>query len=194
MTTLRWRMVPAAVAGVAFALVLATACSGPRSGASATSDVSGCAAVLPLARNTVHDQGTLILIRRINQADADALAHKLGVTPAAPPQPPMRHRPAQSSARTRQPKTCLIVYHGNYPQGTITAASPPAVAGHYALMVLRVRHPSVDRILVTDTLPSGLNRRFIPFHMLSFTTDAGNGSSVQPIARRCSRSGATHHR
>jgi hypothetical protein len=157
MTTLNWRMAPAAVAGVAIALALAAACSGPRSGASATSDVSGCAAVLPLARNIVHGQGTLILIRRINQADADAIARKLGVTPAAPPQPPADHRPPHPPARTKQPKTCLIVYHGSYPQGTITSASPPAVAGHYALMVLRVRHPSIDRILVTDTLPPGLN-------------------------------------
>jgi hypothetical protein len=133
------------------------ACSGPRSGASVTSDVSGCAAVLPLARDIVHDQGTLTLIRRINKADADTLARKLGVTPAAPPQPHAPHRPPHPSARTRQPKTCLIVYHGSYPRGTITRASPPAVTGHYALMVLRVRHPSIDRILVTDTLPPGLN-------------------------------------
>lgn len=168
MTTLRWRMVPAVVAGIALALV--AACSGPRSGASATSDVSGCAAVLPLARDIVHDQGTLTLIRRINQADADALARKLGVTPAAPPPPHARHRGPHRPARIRQPKTCLIVYHGNYPQGTITRASPPAVAGHYALMVLRVRHPSIDRILVTDTLPAGLRPRFIHFHMLTFTT------------------------
>lgn len=173
MTTLRWRMVPAVVAGLALALV--AACSGPRSGASATSEVSGCAAVLPLARDIVHDQGTLTLIRRINQADADALARKLGVTPATPPQhqpqPPShtRHRGPYLPTRIRQPKTCLIVYHGNYPRGMIARASPPAVAGHYALMVLRVRHPSIDRILVTDTLPAGLHPRFIHFDMLTFT-------------------------
>jgi hypothetical protein len=47
MTILRWRRVPAAVAGVAISFVFAVACSGPGGGASATSDVSGCAAVLP---------------------------------------------------------------------------------------------------------------------------------------------------
>lgn len=156
MMILNWRMAPAAVAGVAITLILAAACSGPRSGASVTSEVSGCAAVLPLARNIVQGQGTLTLIRRINQVDADALARKLGVTPAASPQPHADHQPQHPPARTRQPKTCLIVYHGSYPQGTITSASPPAVAGHYALMVLRVRHPSIDRVLVTDTLPRGL--------------------------------------
>jgi hypothetical protein len=163
MTILRWRMVPAAAAGVAIAFALAAACSRPGGGASAPSDVSGCAAVLPLARTIVHDQGTLTLIRRINQTDADALARKLGVTPAAPPQPHPRHRPPHPPAPTRQPHTCLIVYHGNYPRGTIPSASPPAVAGHYVLIVLRVRHPSIDRVLVTDRLPSGLKPHFIHF-------------------------------
>ncbi len=163
MTILRWRMAPAAVAGVAIVFVLTVACSGPGSGASATSDVSGCAAVLPLARDIVHDQGTVILIRRINHADADALARNLGVTPTAPPQPHARRQPPRPPIATKQPKTCLIVYHGNYPRGTITNASPPAVAGHYSLMVLRVRHPSIDRILVTDQFPSGLKPHFIHF-------------------------------
>jgi hypothetical protein len=163
MTILRWRMVPAAAAVVALAVALAAACSGPGGGASATSDVSGCAAVLPLARTIVRDQGTLTLIRRINQTDADALTRKLGVTPATPPQPHPRHRPPHPPTPTRQPHTCLIVYHGNYPRGTIPEASPPAVAGHYALMVLRVRHPSIDRVLVTDRLPSGLKPHFIHF-------------------------------
>jgi hypothetical protein len=144
----------AVVAGVAIAFVLTAGCSGPRSGASATSDVSGCAAVLPLANAIVHDEGTLTLVRRISKGDADALSRKLGATPPAPPRPhagsPGPHRPV----RSRWPKACLVVYHGSYPPGKIAGASPPAVAGHYALMVLRVRHPSVDRILVTDRLPT----------------------------------------
>ena len=162
MTILGWRMAPAAVAGLAILLALVVACAGPGGGAPA-SDVSGCAAVLPLARTIVHDRGTLIYVRRINQADADSLARKLGATPTAPAQPHARHRGQHLAARIRQPKTCLIVYHGSYPQGTITRASPPAVAGHYALIVLRVRHPSIDRILVTDRLPSGLKPRIIHF-------------------------------
>ncbi|MGH3783897.1 MAG: hypothetical protein ACRDRO_25585 [Pseudonocardiaceae bacterium] len=141
----------AAVSSVAIALAFAAACSGPRSGASVTGKVSGCAAVLPLARHVVHDQGTLTLIRHISKADADALSRKLGATPPASrhshPVLPRPSRPVQSS----WPKACLVVYHGDYPRGTIVGASPPAVAGHYVLIVLRVRHPSIDRILVTDT-------------------------------------------
>lgn len=144
----------AAVFSVAIALVMAAACSGPRSGASVTGDVSGCAAVLPLARDVVGDEGTLTRIRHISKADADALSRKLGATPPAPRHPHPAHpvRPVRSS----WPKACLIVYHGNYPPGRIVGASPPAVAGHYALIVVRVRHPSIDRILVTDTLPASL--------------------------------------
>lgn len=142
---------------VAIAFVLAAACSGPRSGVSATSDISSCAAVLPLANAIVHDEGTLTLVRRISKGDADALSRKLGATPPAPPQPHAGPSGAHRPVRSRWPKACLVVYHGNYPPGTIVGASPPAVAGHYTLMVLRVRHPSVDRILVTDRLPSTLN-------------------------------------
>lgn len=149
MTALRWWR-PTAVAGFVVAFTLTAACSGPRSGASATSNVSACAAVLPLARNVVHDQGTLTVVRRISRDDADALSRKLGATPpvrsTALPGP---HHPV----RPGWPKACLVVYRGNYPPGTIAKASPPAVAGHYALIVLRVRHPAVDRILVTDQLP-----------------------------------------
>lgn len=150
----RWR--PAMLAGVAVAVVAAAACSGPRSGASVSTDVSGCAAVLPLARNVVHDQGTLTLVRRINKDAADALSRKLDATPPAPPRPHATSSRRQHTARPGWPKACLVVYQGNYPPGTIIGASPPAVAGHYTLIVLRVRHPSVDRILVTDRLPPGL--------------------------------------
>lgn len=141
---------------VIIALALTVACSGPRSGASVTGKVSGCAAVLPLAREAVHDEGTLILIRHISRADADALSRKLGAQPPAPRHPhtglPHPSRPVQAG----WPKACLIVYHGDYPRGRIVGASPPAVAGHYAYIVLRVRHPSIDRILVTDTPASSL--------------------------------------
>jgi hypothetical protein len=149
-----WR--PAAVAGLVLTFALTAACTGPRSGASAMGGVSGCAAVLPLARTIVHEEGTLTAVRHISKKDADALSQKLGAKPPAPPPlqsgRPGSHRPARSS----WPKSCLVVYHGDYPAGTIAGASPPAVGGHYALMVLRVRHPSIDRVLVTDQLPPGV--------------------------------------
>jgi hypothetical protein len=154
MTASRWRR--AAVAGFVVVCTLTAACSGPRSGASATSNVSSCAAVLPLARNVVHDQGILTVVRRISRDDADALSRKLGAAPPAPPSSaarPAPHRPV----RPGWPKACLVVYRGNYPAGSISNASAPAVAGHYALIVLRVRHPAVDRILVTDQPPSDLH-------------------------------------
>lgn len=147
----------ALVAGVAAVCVVAAACSGPRSGVSAINDVSGCAAVLPLANSIVHDEGRLTLIRWISKRDADALSRKLGVPPPASPRPPTqpRRRPHPRLPRVhhRWAKTCLVVYQGNYPQGTIAGASPPAVSGRYALLVLRVRHPAVEQILVTDRFP-----------------------------------------
>jgi len=149
-----WR--PAAIAGVVIACIVAAACSGPRSGASATGEVSGCAAVLPLARSIVHDEGTLTEVRRISRSQADALSRQLGVHPVAPsrahPGSPAPYRPVHPG----WPHACLVVYRGNYPAGAIAGASPPAVGGHYALIVLRVRHPSVERILVTDHLPKGV--------------------------------------
>ena len=159
MIALRWRR-PASVAALAVALIapvaLSAACSGPRSGASATSEVSGCAAVLPLAREVVHDQGTLTLVQRISKDQADALSRAVRASPpmqrAHPHQLP-KHHPVNPG----WPKACLVVYRGDYPPGTIARASPPAVAGHYALVVLRLRHPSVDRVLVTDRMPANLN-------------------------------------
>jgi hypothetical protein len=155
MTARRWRR-SAGVAGVAIALVLAAACSGPRSGASITGDVSGCAAVLPLANDIVHGEGRLVLIRRISKGDVERLSRQLGVTPA----PLRRHAGSPGPhhpVRSRWSKACLIIYQGSYPPGAIAGASPPAVAGHYTLMVIRVRHPAADRILVTDRIPASLN-------------------------------------
>lgn len=151
----RWRR--GAVAGLVLACTVTAACSGPRSGASAISEVSGCAAVLPLANTIVHDEGTLTEVRRISRSEADSLSRELGVNPVAPTRAhtprPVPHRPVRPSG---WPHACLVVYRGEYPAGTIAGASPPAVAGRYALIVLRVRHPAVDRILVTDHLPPGV--------------------------------------
>lgn len=139
-----------------------TACGGPGGGAATTND-GACAAVLPLARSIVHDQGTPILIRRINDADTDRLSRELGVQPPPPqhpPPPPQRPPPAPPPPTTASrkgpptPKTCLVVYQGHYPPGAIAGARPPATSGTYALMVLRVRRPAIERVLVTSTLPA----------------------------------------
>lgn len=84
-------------AAVAVAISLLVAgCAGPRSDAT-TSDVSGCAAVLPLARDVVHGHGTLAAIRKISRADLDALTREAGVTPPPPTvgYPPRPTRPGR---------------------------------------------------------------------------------------------------
>ena len=153
----RWT-ISAMAAGLAITLAVAAGCSGPRSGISAISDVSSCAAVLPLAHDIVHARGTLTLVRRINNGEVDTITRQLGATAS----PAVHRTPVRLGihvfAGLRTPKECLVVYHGVYPRGAIAGASPPAVAGRYAVLVLRVRHPTVDRIFVVDTLPAAVHR------------------------------------
>jgi hypothetical protein len=143
----------AVAAALALAVAVVAGCSGPRSGVSAITDVSGCAAVLPLAREIVHDEGTLVLVRRISERDALTLSRQLAVPP---PPPPARSHHGAHFRWARGTNPCLVVYRGDYPPGSIAGTSPPAAGGHYALLVLRVRHPLAERIWVTDRLPPGL--------------------------------------
>jgi hypothetical protein len=137
---------PAVLAALIIAVTVG--CAGPRGGATA-SDAAGCAAVLPLARDAVHARGTLILVRKVNADDIDAITREAGVVPPAPAprpaRPPSGHDPAP---RSPLPRTCLVVYQGDYPAGTVAPA-----AGSYAVIILRVRHPAIDRVLVTTRLP-----------------------------------------
>jgi len=135
-------------------------CAGSHGGAT-TSDVAGCAAVLPLARDVVHAHGTLTLIRKISGADIDAITRDVGVVPPPPPavKPPKPPPDPNPPAGHDLPKTCLVVYQGDYPPGAITGASPPALTGTYALIILRVRHPGVYRILITNQLPPATAHR-----------------------------------
>ncbi len=145
------------------ALVL-SGCSVPRSGASATSEVGGCASVLPLARHAVRGQGTLTLIRRVDKDQIAAITTEVGAIAPPPPSPPSGTRPPPqpppTDATTGQPlpKTCVVVYRGHYPTGTVDGTGPSASSGQYAIIVLRVRHPAVDRVFVVDQLPAGLPR------------------------------------
>jgi hypothetical protein len=135
-------------------------CAAPHGGAT-TSDVAGCAAVLPLARDVVHAHGTLTLVRKISGADIDAITRDAGVVPPLPPavKPPKPPPDPNPPAGHDLPKTCLVVYQGDYPPGAITGASPPAVTGTYALIILRVRNPGVYRILITNQLPPATAHR-----------------------------------
>jgi hypothetical protein len=158
---------PVALLAVLVAFVL-TGCAAPGGGAPAHSDVARCAAVLPMARDVVHGHGTLTLVRPVDRSDVDALTREAGVDappapvskPPASPKPP---KPSQDQAGPPLPKACLIVYRGNYPVGSIPSALPPAHAGQYALIVVKVRHPAVDRVLVTDTLPASAARSWWHF-------------------------------
>jgi hypothetical protein len=135
------------------------ACTGPHGGAT-TSDVAGCAAVLPLAREVVHAHGTLSLVRKISGEDIDAITREAGVVP--PPATAKSTKPPSQPDRAAGPalpKTCLVVYHGDYPPGAVTGATPPAVSGSYVLIILRVRHPSIERILITNQLPPATAHR-----------------------------------
>jgi hypothetical protein len=61
------------------------------------------------------------------------------------------------------PKTCLVVYRGNYPAGSIPNSLPSGASGQYALVIAKVRHPAVYRVLITDTLPPSAKRSWWHF-------------------------------
>jgi hypothetical protein len=147
----------AAVCGIAL-----TGCASPGGGASTHNDVGRCAAVLPMARELVHSQGRLVVVRPLKQADADTIARDAGQpsTPSPPasgasPQPPQA---TQHPGTPAKPKLCLVVYEGSFRGESIPGAQPPSGTGRYALIFLRVRHPAVDRVLITDVLPPSSHR------------------------------------
>lgn len=209
------RPIVAGVCGLAALVVLLAldGCAAPGGGASAHSDIARCAAVLPLARDVVHGQGTLTLVRPVDRGDVDALTQQVGAVPpssstsgspgAAVPGPsgvpgagppgsgpsgevapgevapggsneagphgpagaPGERRPKPSVAQAGPPlpKTCVIVYRGNYPAGSIPQSLPPGASGQYALVIVKVRHPALYRVLVTDTLPPSAKRSWWHF-------------------------------
>lgn len=170
----------AAVCGIAL-----TGCASPGGGASTHNDVSRCAAVLPMARDLVHGQGRLVLVRPVRQADMDTIVRDAGqpaspsVAPSPSPSPspadvPNRQRAADHppsghplgahpqgghpGTPGRTPRLCLVAYEGGFRADSIPGAQPPSATGRYALLFLWVRHPSVDRILITDVLPASSRR------------------------------------
>ena len=198
------RPVVAAVCGLAALLVLTLdGCASPGGGASAHNDVARCAAVLPMARDVVHGQGTLTLVRPVDRGDVDALTQQVGAVPPPPsgapgsavpgsavpgsavpgavkgagpsaangaepgnPAGPPGERPPKPSvaqAGPPLPKTCVVVYRGNYPAGSIPHSLPAGASGQFALVIVKVRHPAVYRVLVTDTLPPSAKRSWWHF-------------------------------
>jgi hypothetical protein len=156
---------------VALAVLLTTlgaGCAAPGGEASTNNDVNRCAAVLPLARQVVHGNGTLSLVRPINRVQIDALTRDVGASPppaqnpttqnpTTPHPPPTRPRIAPEIPR-HDPKTCLVVYRGSFNAAAIPQAQPPQAHGQYLLIVLWVRHSTVDRVLITDSVPASARR------------------------------------
>jgi hypothetical protein len=199
----------AAVCGVGL-----TGCASPGGGASTHNDVGRCAAVLPTARDLMHGQGRLALVRPLKQADADIIVRDAGqpaasapassapassapapsapspapsapgtlasTAPSGTPRGPQAAHPqaahpqgahpqaghpqaahplgSQHPGTPARPKLCLVVYQGSFRADAISGAQPPTATGKYALIFLRVRHPAVDRILITDVLPASTHR------------------------------------
>jgi hypothetical protein len=149
------------------ALLLATVlagCASPGGGASTNNDANRCAAVLPLAREVVHGIGTLTLVRPVSREQVETLTREAGVTPPSPAQHPAVPHPPPTGPQNAAgkpppgPKTCLVVYQGSFDAAAIQQAQPAGAHGRYALIVLWVRHATVDRVLISDTLPAGVHR------------------------------------
>lgn len=121
-------------------LVLATACSGPRGGTSVhalTSDVTGCAAALPVARASVPKASALVEVRPLKAATA---LHVLQTAGGAP----LPHQQVRG-------RLCFVAYRGPYRRGDVPLA--PAGHGRYALLLLSVRHPHVLALVLVPALP-----------------------------------------
>jgi hypothetical protein len=196
-TAVRGRPLLTAVCVLAALVVLAAldGCASPGGGATAHNDVARCAAVLPLARDVVHGQGTLTLVRPVDRGDVDALTQQAGAAPPPPSSGPgsAAHgaprgavpggavpggavpggqagpsgerppKPTVAQGGPPLPKTCLVVYRGNYPAGSIPNSLPSGASGQFALVIVNVRHPAVYRVLITDTLPPSAKRSWWHF-------------------------------
>ena len=130
-------------------------CSGPHAGApyrSVNQDVGSCAAVLPLAHDSVGDRGTLVAIHPLRKGQAEAITQAARKTPA--PRPSPRAHPPTPEKKPKGPGTCVIAYRGPYRAGQLPLA--PRDAGRYAVLIMRVRHPVVRQLLLVDRLPPGV--------------------------------------
>ncbi len=133
------------------ALVVLSGCGVGSRGGVATNNVSACAAVLPLARNTLGQHGTLVRVHRLRRGQAAAILRTLGhPLPTRRPRSPIRRPPG------REPKRCLIVYRGPYRQGSVPRA--PGQHGRYAVVIAKARHPAVVAVVLTDRLPPSVRR------------------------------------
>lgn len=133
------------------ALVVLSGCGVGSRGGVATNNVSACAAALPLARNTLGHHGRLIRVHRLRRGQAAAILRALGR-----PLPARHSRSPSRKAPRREPKRCLIVYRGPYPQGSVRHAR--SEHGRYAVIIAKARHPALVAVVLTDRLPPGVRR------------------------------------
>ena len=133
------------------ALVVLSGCGVGSRGGVATNNVSACAPALPLARNTLGQHGTLIRVHRLRRGQAAAILRALGrPLPTRHPRSPTRKPPR------REPKRCLIVYRGPYPQGSVPRAR--SEHGRYAVVIAKARHPALVAVVLTNRLPPSVRR------------------------------------
>ncbi len=137
-------------------LAALTACSGPRGGLplnAVSRDAGSCAAVLPLAQDSVGHRGTLIAIHPLHRGEADTILRAMGHSPAPGPAHPRQTAPP-SHHPANLPKTCVVAYQGAFTAGEVALA--PTEHGRYAVVILNVRHPAVRQLVLTDRLPPGV--------------------------------------
>ena len=151
--------------------LLLPACGGPRSGASVVNALGGCAAAIPAARVAVHGRGTLVVVQRLRQTQADQVAREVArlaaaharptgsatagahPAPAASTDPAAGPRPTPLPSRgAASPRDCLIVWRGPYRAGEVTP-SEGRLSGTFALVFVTARHPRVRLLVLTEHLP-----------------------------------------
>jgi len=115
-------------------LAACTACSGPRGGLplnAVSRDAGSCAAVLPLALDSVGHHGTLVAIHPLRRGEADTILRALGRSPAPRPAHPRLTAPP-SHYPANLPKTCVVAYQGEFTAGEVALAPTayrPSTAG-----------------------------------------------------------------
>jgi hypothetical protein len=129
------RRTGAAVVGLAIAIGIGAAgCAGGKN--SLGTGASACFRALPAARGVVHDKGRLVGVRRVS---ADTLRS---------------HFPGDTAMATLpDQELCVFAFDGTYEPGSVTGA-PNTTSGHFAIVVVGSKQPTVVAAAVVDDLPT----------------------------------------
>jgi hypothetical protein len=124
----------ALLGGVLTIGLAASGCAGGRN--SLGTGASACFRALPAARDAVHDKGRLVGVRRVT---AETLRS---------------HLPADAAMATLpDQELCVFAFDGSYDPGSVTGASNTK-NGHFAIVAVGSRQPSVVAVTVVDELPT----------------------------------------